>query len=168
MPYSAVHRGVLYLADGFGPDIVVRDTLGNTIRTIHAPPAKSVSADAVWSSLEKQMRQRKKALNLEYLQKDRVPRQNRFPQIGGILIDDQDYLWVKAYDPYMDSDWLKTYAMWPAAGGEWRVFRADGSLVSTVQLPETLRPVEIRGNLLLGVSSNELGVERVVVHRIRR
>lgn len=176
MPASVVHRDSVYVADGYEGEIAVRDTRGVPVRTIGLPPVKEVPADAVWSSLEAQLRQPRKSsskglatLHVAYLENKVVPRQNQFPQVGGLLTDDdRGYIWAKAYDPYKDAIWLRASPMWPAAGGEWRVIRPDGGFVATVRMPETVRPLEIRGNRLLGVASDSLGVERIVVHAIQR
>ena len=114
------------------------------------------------------MRASKRTLFLSYIERGVAPRDELFPQVGGLLSDDSGYIWVKAFDPYTDSIWLKENALWPAQGGEWRVIRPDGKFVAVVAMPHAVRPLEIKENRLLGVSTDALGVQRIVIHRIQR
>lgn len=168
MPHMIVYRDSVYVADGYEGEIAVRDLSGAAVRVIRLPQLKPPSAQAIWTALESKLRERKAGLYLEYLRDDRVPRENRYPQIAGLLVDDQGYIWVKAYDPFVDPIWLRSYPLWPAPGGEWRVIRPDGSIVATVRMPPGVRPLEIKGNRLLGVALDELDVQRIVVHTIQR
>lgn len=47
-------------------------------------------------------------------------------------------------------------------------FDPSGEIVATVRMPDTVIPLEIEGDRLLGRSVSELDVERVVVHGIER
>lgn len=173
VPLVAVARDTIFEADGYGTRITVRDETGSEIRTIDLP-RREVSADGVWSSLEAELRRRRSRLPiyklfLRNLERGRVPRDARFPQLADLLVDDRGHLWVKRYEPPDDSIWLREKgAQWPAPGGVWQVVRPDGRLEGTVRMPEDVRPLEINGDRLLGLATEELGVERVVVHRIRR
>ena len=42
----------------------------------------------------------------------------------------------------------------------------DGELISTVEMPDGFIPMDIRGNRVLGLTRDELGVERVSVYEI--
>ncbi len=173
MPWVAVGRDSVYVADGYEARVTVRDRSGVSARTIDLPRAAAVPADVAWSSLEAKMRRRGRQLelgrlNLEYLEQGRVPRQEAFPQVAGLLIDGRGFIWARAYDPYVDPIWLRNHPLRPASGGEWRVVRPDGVVVATVGVPANVRPLEVRGDRLLGVASDTLGVQRVVVHEIQR
>jgi hypothetical protein len=168
VPAYVIHRDSLYVAEGFESEIAVRNSRGAVIRKIGLPSAQPVDADAVWATLETRARQRGKKVAVDHLEHGRVDRGDRFPQIGGMLWDDRGYIWIKVYDPFVDSVWLKSSAVLPAAGGEWRVIRMDGSIITTVRMPDAIMPLEIKGNKLLGVATDEFGVERVVVHTIQR
>jgi hypothetical protein len=105
---------------------------------------------------------------MNLLESGEIPNHDRLPQIAGLITDDRGHLWVKSYNPQKDALSLKTYSMSPSPGGEWRVVRPDGAIVTTVRMPEGVRPLEIKGNRMLGVSTDEFGVERLVVHTIRQ
>jgi hypothetical protein len=167
--YAALNRDTIYISDGYENHFGVIDPRGTQVRTVLAPAVKEVSADVAWKTLEVQLRERQRTLFLQYLRDNRVPREKRFPKIGGLLVDDVGLIWLKAYDPLSDAHWLKEgYASWPGRGGEWRVVQRDGKLVGTVQMPAAVRPLLIKGNRLLGVATDELGVQYVVVHAIQR
>lgn len=165
MPHTTVYRDSLYVTDDHRAEISVRDGRGLPVRTIEVPPVAALPDDA-WSSLEEELRRRQSHLHLEYL--EHVPRDETIPEIGGLLADDRGYIWAKVYEPSLDAIWLKDNAVWPAPGGEWRVIRPDGNLVASVRMPESVRPLEIRGDRLLGVATDALDVERIVVHTIER
>src|SRR5690606_3781961 len=63
--------------------------------------------------------------------------------------------------------WVKDYVV----GGEenrWDVFEPDGRWLGTVVLPRGLDPTEIGEDYILGIVRDDLGVERVRVHRIEK
>ncbi len=174
MPFVNVRGDSLFVSDGYEARITVRDANGITARILELPLPPVPSADGVWPSLEAALRRRAPAggsagLLLEHLVSGRVPRDNRFPLVAGFLLDGEGYVWVKAYDPLVDSIWLRERAYASAPGGVWQVFSPeDGRIVASVEVPDDLRPTEIKGNRLLGVTRDEFGVERVVVHALGR
>jgi hypothetical protein len=167
--YATVFRDTIYVAEGYENAYSVIDARGTVVRKVQAPPVKDYPADVVWSALEAKLNDGNKTLYLQYLKNDRVPRQKQFPKVGGLLVDDAGLIWLKAYDPFSDALWLKSgNADWPAPGGEWRVLQRDGKLLATAQMPAGVRPLVIKGNRLLGVATDELGVQYVVVYAIQR
>ena len=177
MPFVVVRRDSLFVSDGYEAQVTIRDTYGITATTLELPFPPNPSADRVWSSLETALRRRVSdagasaitRLALDHLLNERVPRDGRFPRVAGLLLDSEGYVWVKVYDPLVDSIWLKERAYAPAPGGVWQVLSPEqGRIVASVEIPDNLRPAEIKGHRLLGVVTDELGVERVVVHTLRR
>lgn len=66
-------------------------------------------------------------------------------------------------------------AVWVArfgAPGEtitvWDVFQEEGRLAASLEIPLSFRPMEIGADYVLGVSTDELGVERVVQYMLIR
>lgn len=171
VPKVAVDSATLYVSDGYEPEITVLDENGDTLRTIQVA-APEPSTDVMWSSLEEELGQRSgrsAELQLENLRRDRIPRSDRVPAFSDLLVDDRGLLWVKLYEVPDDAVGLRTKsALWPDPGGEWWVVRPSGELVASVRMPERVTPLEIRGDRLLGLSRDELGVERIVIHAIER
>lgn len=171
MPLVAVAGDTIYEADGYAAAITVRDETGRRVRTIDLP-RQEISEEGVWSALEAELRRLSSGsptakVLLRTLEGGGVPRDSEFPQLANLLVDDRGCLWIKPYEPPDDSIWLRTKgALWPAPGGSWRVVRPDGGRVATVDMPDDVRPLDIEGDRLLGLATDELGVERVVVHQI--
>jgi 6-bladed beta-propeller protein len=78
------------------------------------------------------------------------------PAYGEILIDASGAIWV---GPSTEG-----------AGEElrWRVFDEEGRWLGSVELPPGFDPRMIGADELLGVSTDELGIERVYAYRLRR
>lgn len=119
--------------------------------------------------MEAALTERKNRLFLEYLSDDRIPRNHHFPEIAAMLLDDHGLLWVKRYDRPADSIWLRSHALWPAPGGTWQIVRpTDGVIIATVEMPADLRPLDIKGDRVLGVALSEFDVPSIVLHRLDR
>lgn len=84
-----------------------------------------------------------------------LPRPATRPAYGDLLVDDGGRIWA---------------AHWAPAGEPpaWTVFDADGRLLGDVPMPPGFTPRWIGGELVAGVQRDELGVQRVRVHRIQR
>jgi len=163
IPYTAVFGDSLYFADGERPEIAVRDRDGNVRRTINMP-AIPQDVDAALAALEEEIRDSDSPFfNVERLHD--APRPETLPTIAGMLVDDEGFVWARKYEAPGDALWLSGTQH---SGGSWWVIDPAGETVATVDLPEGVRPLDIRGNLLLGVAADELDVERLVVHTIER
>jgi hypothetical protein len=64
--------------------------------------------------------------------------------------------------------WIEEFRIDPAAAATWSVFDADGRWLGRVGTPAGLRLTQISGGSVIGVTRDELGVERVVVYRLLR
>lgn len=64
--------------------------------------------------------------------------------------------------PRTDSHWLSRRR----AGGIWVVSDTNGSLVARVAPPDGLRLLDVGSDRVVGVTRDELGVERIQVHRL--
>jgi len=173
LPHAVVYRDTLYVTNGYEAEITVRSPEGVRVRTIRLPRRESgEDADETWASLERKLRARKgpvARLSLREIEDGRVPRTERFPQLGDLIVDDRGYLWAKVYELPDDAVVLGRHnALWPDPGGRWRVVRPDGSVVAAVRIPDGVRPYRVRGDRLLGLALDELNVHRVVIHRVER
>lgn len=74
------------------------------------------------------------------------------PAFSALIADDAGHLWIRRYDtPWRES----------VASARWDVFDADGRLLARVTTPVGFAVRCIAGNLVLGVVTDDLGVEYV-------
>ncbi|MEZ4415797.1 MAG: 6-bladed beta-propeller [Gemmatimonadota bacterium] len=79
------------------------------------------------------------------------------PAYGSLLIDPQGSVWVS--EP--------TWARLPPAPS-WTIYDPDGAVRATIRLPEGFRVFEIGDDYVLGLWTDELGVEHVREHHLTR
>lgn len=78
------------------------------------------------------------------------------PLFGAAFVDEDQRLWVSG-------------PVWPALQGppgEWSVFSEEGVWLGDLQAPDRLRVLDARGDVVLGVWTDEFDVPYVEVHRI--
>ncbi len=156
--YAELIGDSVFLTNGQLPEIKVWDPQGVLVRTIHVP-VPQVDPTEAWTELEEVVRARGNGLALGLLETQ--PREEAIPWISMMLVDDQDRLWVKRYDPRTDSHYMMEDR---CSGGEWWVLESDGTVVATIELPKGFLLLDIRGNQVLGKIRDTLGVEQVRVY----
>lgn len=80
----------------------------------------------------------------------------RFPAYAEIMTDAEGNLWVQQF---------------PLPGEPpppWSVFDAEGRLLGSVAMPRGVKPLEITGEYVLGLTVDDLGLEYVVLHQISK
>lgn len=85
-----------------------------------------------------------------------MPYPETFPVFSMFMVDPTNHVWVRAY---------------PKPGEEpprWWVFDPDGRLLFTIATPPDVRIAEIGRDYLLGIVTDELDVEHVVVYGLDR
>lgn len=162
-PYAAVADDRIYLTNGIGSRVTVRDGRGRVRDTLELPPSPH-DPDEAWRALEERLRAEGDTSTLRRLRSS--PRMDETPGLGGLLADDRGRLWVKDYDPARDAKLAGGHPWGP--GGVWWVVDPEGTVVARVEMPEELVPLDIRGDRVLGLARGPLEVERIAVHRIRR
>lgn len=89
-------------------------------------------------------------------QLDAMPFPEYMPTHWNLLIDELGHIWVEEF------------AARPNTPPAWSVFDPDGRWVSTVRPPPNLEIKQIGSDYLLGVVTDELGIQYVRVHRLRK
>lgn len=87
-----------------------------------------------------------------------LPRVSSLPVYDGLMVDAVEYLWIR--EP--SYPWLND------SPGSWKIFDPDGILQATVENPPELQVFEIDVDYVLGVVTDELGVERVRLYDLVR
>jgi hypothetical protein len=158
-----------YLVTGFAPDgflvgtneqyeLFRYDTLGRltgSIRLDRAPTPVTASAiaEAESTRLASASNANERARSEAFFKQMQFP--PTMPAYGRVLVDSEGNIWVSRYSVTRVS-------------GDWDVFDADGQLLGELQLPPRFTPRQITGSRLIGTARDELEVERVQVHALRK
>lgn len=150
----------IYVTDGTEPVVDVLDAEGRTVRHIRVSIPRP-DLDAAWSVLRAELSARDQ---LQWIE-DLTPgvAEDPVPVIAASMVDNDERIWLKHYEPATDATHLRSGAM---AGGRWTVVEADGRVVAEVELPDGFAPMDATGRSVLGVHRDELGVERVRVYEL--
>lgn len=164
-PFSPHFLGVVigdsvYHTDGLTGAIRVTGASGEFAGSLRAD-LEPMGFDRAWSALEVSL----DSAGARRLREMRgTPGLDSVPVISALLVDDAERLWLKRYDPSVDSHWR----LRQRTGGEWRVLERDGTAVATVSVPAGFRLLDVRGDRAAGLTRDELGVERVEVRTLTR
>jgi hypothetical protein len=115
---------------------------------------RSVPPDAVARHLEARCVNAPAALCRAYHE---IPVMPRFPAHEELRVDVEGNLWVQDF-------WQPSFG----STVPWRVFDRDNVLIARVDVPSTMRVLDIGADRVLGLVRDELGVETVVVHVLTR
>lgn len=85
-----------------------------------------------------------------------MPHRDTLPAISRILVDDEGNVWVEEFRIH------------PAEQATWSVFNAGGRWLGQVVTPAGLKVMQIAGGTVIGMTKDDLGVERVLVYPIIR
>lgn len=85
-----------------------------------------------------------------------MPVPERLPAFGRVHVDRRGHVWVEEYDPD------------PGPPTRWTVYDPEGHLAGHLEAPARLEPLEIGEDYLLGVLTDELDVEQVVLVPLQR
>jgi hypothetical protein len=83
-----------------------------------------------------------------------MPMPEQFPAYTDLRVDPEGNLWVQRFLRPGDDRNL------------WTVFAADGAMLGDIEIPTDLEITEIGADYVLGVSTDEMDVERVRLHRL--
>jgi streptogramin lyase len=126
----------------FGPD-------GTATRVVRREVAPQDFTDAHFGQVADRFPQMASALA-------EIPRPNQAPAFSSLLVDRENNLWVQDYPSPS------------AAFASWTVFDPRGAMLGQVPLPAAFRPTDIGADHVLGVWTDELGVERIRVYSLRK
>lgn len=137
----------------FGPEGTRRDV-------VFPDDDRSVPPDVLEAAKDGRRNLRVPPPNLERFL-EQSPQPEVVPAFGGLLFDDAGNLWVL---PYFPDEGRTAWQRAPVA----RVFGPDGRLLGRVTLPTGLEVHDVGPDRIVGVRTDELGVEIVQVHTLSR
>ena len=85
-----------------------------------------------------------------------IPPPRRTPEFGVLRIDDANNLWVRRYGPPWN------------LSPDWDIYDANGRALAHARTPARFEPMHIGRDFVLGVSKDELEVERIELFTITR
>lgn len=151
--------GYIYVRDPARYEIRVYDYDGSLLR-IHrlTRPARMTSEEDRDRYKEFLRRDVKNEALLDRLiaSVDRATLADSFPAIDRFHIDALGNIWVREYTP----PWSAESSM--------GVFAADGPWLGTIAMPADFRPLEIGADYLLGIRTDELDVQHLVLYELER
>lgn len=165
IPFSAhflgvVLRDAVYHTDGMDSEIRVTSESGERLGAIQADVDRwgfKEASSRFEASLDSAGVRRFRELR-------GTPGLDSVPSISELLLDSEQLLWLKRYEPAVDSHWQ----LRQRTGGEWLVIEPDGNAAARVSVPTGFRLMDVRGEYVAGMSRDGLGVERVEVRRLTR
>lgn len=89
-----------------------------------------------------------------------TPHRSELPAFSALRTDPDGRLWAEHYTP--------TYGRQFRYGAEWSVFDPDGRWLDTVRTPEGLDVQQIGSDFVLGLHTDEFGLESVRVYALER
>ena len=85
------------------------------------------------------------------------------------LVDPEGFLWIQPYEPLAHAFALGgRYVGGADNGGIWSVIAMDGGRAGSIEVPEGLELTQVTRTSVVGIRRDELGVESVHVHPVRR
>ena len=85
------------------------------------------------------------------------------------LVDPEGFLWIQPYEPLAHAFALGgRYVGGADNGGIWSVIAMDGGRAGSIEVPEGLELTQSTRTSVVGIRRDELGVESVHVHPVRR
>lgn len=154
----AVGHDRIYSSDATDPVVEVRDPSGGLVRLIRWSDEDRL----VKSEDRESFRQRRLSATETDAERQAMETMLRdaewsesFPALSDLLADSEGGLWVRPYERSFD-----------APPPLWWHFDADGHFDREVAFPEGFEPHEIGDDYVLGVTSDDLGVEQVRLYSL--
>lgn len=153
--------GRLVTADPSAPVWTARDSAGRVVQRVSFPSEARRLEDGDWAAdLEVAVEgeddpERIRAVTEAY---EAMDRPGEWPILDEVILDGDGNVWIEAFQARVDQ----------GEPSRWWVFTGDGRLLGRVSLPAGLEVQAISRDRIVGVATDELGVERIQLHRIRR
>ena len=160
----AVGGGAVYVGETLTPRIRVLELNGTLVREITWEADRDLSAEAVFRMVVDSASARTETPR-QLLES--FPHRDPLPVFGGFLVDDEQFVWVRPFEPLLHAAALGGLQS-VGPGGEWMIFSPEGVQVGSVKLPSELEPHQITSDAVVGIVRDELGVESVRVHSLTR
>lgn len=146
-----------FIVTGFGDDfrLTWRDAAGQILRQVHVDAPRVPVNDSIVAEYREAVRNQ-----IARARAEGAPMRERFarhaPAITDAVVDRDAFTWVRRWSAHS------------AANAEWLIFHRDGKPAGRIALPAALRVSDIGSDYLLGVFSDEDGVQRLQRYHVQR
>lgn len=152
----AMTQDRVYLGTGEQLEVQVRDRSGTLQLLLRGPAVPLEIPNNVTHLLAQGTLSDGEADLLAQIEALRLAFPPSLPAYSAMLTDPRGGVWLRRFDL-------------PRTGPErWAVFDESGAFLGHLRMPDTFSLREIDSDHLLGVTQDHLGVERVVLHRLKR
>jgi hypothetical protein len=155
-PHFAAGPGRIYAGSSGQYAIHVFDRLGKPVRTVTTTLPPVPVTDAHLRARLDARSDRARGRGGVAAGTSSVPHAAAFPEYSGFLADGAGRLWVRRFAP-------------PGATEvDWHVYDARGAIAGRLSMPVAFQPTQVGEDYVLGVFTDELGVQYVRSHRLLR
>jgi hypothetical protein len=156
-PTIAVRLDDVAIVDGLAPEVRLYDSSGSLSRVLRVDLKPEPVRRAEFNQVVEQLVLRSMPAQRPELRRvyDTMPVPAYRPPFDGILLGRDGRIWVRRFDHEF------------AATRTWIVLDETGNAVARVEVPGQLRIREVGKDYVLGVATDEAGVEYVHVHELR-
>lgn len=168
-PQFDVHDGRVYVAETLTPEIRVMSPSGDSLRTISWQPGSRPSPERAAQQTIQAIVDEEAPTDSASLRERMTsfPVREQVSAFWSFLVDEQGFVWLQPYSPRRHS--LRLGGIRTAGpGGDWIVFSSDGRRLTSVEMPDGLRPTQITSDAVVGISRDEVGVQSVHVFPLQR
>ena len=155
----AAHGTDLYYGNSKTYEIRILSTEGDLKRVIRLmKPLRPLSDEQIDRYVERQLASETDPDRIRRMRAlyEEVPFHDVLPAYGNLEVDTEGNLWVA------------DYALAGESVTSWRVFDKEGTMLGKIDAPSELTIFEIGADYILGKSVDSLGIERVVLLRLRK
>jgi hypothetical protein len=168
-PLMGVKNGRGYVAESLTPRIQVLNSRGQPEREIHWTPERTLPVRAALRMVVDSAVARAKPEQATQTRQrwEAAPVPEQLSVFAKFIVDDEGFIWVRPFDPLQHAMALGGLST-AGPGGVWTILSPDGVKVGSVKVPDDIEPMQITSNAVVGISKDELGVEFVRVHELKR
>lgn len=162
----------VYIAESLTPRIRLFDASGGFVRDLtwdvdRQADASKVLQDVVESAVSRVAPDQRPVVRRR-LELASVP--DEIPVFWKLIVDSEGFVWIRPFEPLAHAFALARPVKYGTAapGGRWRVLSPEGVEVGSVQVPPDLELSQVTSDAVIGIAWDELGVESIRVHALRR
>jgi hypothetical protein len=142
------------------------DPAGANVSRVLSVPGVAKSLAVAWDELEDNIANSEVPAPIIRMTQSTDRSIGEVPQYARMFTDDAGNLWLKEFEPATDAVPLRRTRY--VGGGQWRIVDMSGATIARFNPPDSVSPLAVYGDHLLGISRDTLDVERFVVYRIIR